>query len=191
MRVGFRRVFSSRPIPSVVLPVTALTAPALASGATEGQSLSAIAGTYSGTAPISFARQWQISDDGVGGWSNTSGETSLTRSALTALEAGKYVRMSEIASNVLGAIAAQYTAAAFVAAASPPGSGTATVAWDAQAGTMEIAWGPEAWSASDSQVVDATLGTVTITGLESGTLYFMARSLPDGEWYSLGTKVIA
>lgn len=191
--LSFRRRSSSRPMPATLVPVSLVTPPALLTAAIEGQSMSASQGTYAGTAPISLSWQWQISDNGVSGWTPTDGATSLTRPALTALEVNKYVRLAETASNALGPAATQYTAASQVTAANPPGTGTATITFTPTPGvtSYEVAWGPEHDSEARSNQYTGVTDTITVTGLESGTLYFKVRPLPGGDWYSLGPLVIA
>lgn len=188
-----RRRQTSRPIPAVQLPVSALTAPALLSGATEGQALSASPGTYSGAAPIALAYQWQISDNGTSGWSDSAGMTSITRPALQGAEVNKYVRLRETPSNPVGSGSPQYTGTALVAAANPPGSGTATITFTPTPGVTDyrVAWGAEHDAETYSQDYAGVTGTITVTGLEAGTLHFKVKPLPNGDWYSLGPVVIA
>jgi hypothetical protein len=90
----------------------------------------------------------------------------------------------------------QYTANAQVIAANPTGSGTATITFEPSVGITDyrVAWGPEADSevtTQDYSSVSGSPATITVTGLEAGTLYFKVRALPNGDWYSLGPLVIA
>jgi hypothetical protein len=77
------------------------SAPTITGTATVGQTLSSSTGTWSGTAPSSYAYAWESSDTGTSGWSAISGATSGSYSPVST-DAGKYLRSTVTATNILG-----------------------------------------------------------------------------------------
>jgi hypothetical protein len=78
------------------------TAPPTISGtAQEGQTLTADAGTWSGTQPISYAYQWRRCNNAGANCSDISGETG-TSHTLTAADVGATIRVTVTASNAGG-----------------------------------------------------------------------------------------
>ncbi len=158
--------------------------PAISGTATDGQTLSATDGTWSGTPTITFAYQWQVCDDDQGnGCADISGATSSTYT-LTSSEVGKYVRVKVTATNVADSASAHSALTAAVAAAPPVNtsaptlSGTATEGQTLSAtdgtwtGTPTITYSYQWESCADDQavtcgdIVGATSSTYTLTMTE-------------------------
>lgn len=77
------------------------TQPILA-GPFVGQTLTATPGTWIGDAPIAYAYQWEVSDDGETGWTEIP-FASTPSHVVPAGELGKYVRCKVTATNTVGA----------------------------------------------------------------------------------------
>jgi subtilisin family serine protease len=111
-----------------VAPVS-VSAPQLSGSAMETQTLTASAGTWSGTQPIEHAYRWQRCD-GAGACVEIAGATGATYT-LTAADVGASVKVVVSATNVSGsseaasAPTAQVLAAAPVSVSAPHVSGTA------------------------------------------------------------------
>lgn len=78
---------------------------------TVGQTLTTTNGTWTEQPITSYAYKWQVSDDGVGSWSDIGGATSQTY-VLAAGQSAKYVRPAVRATNAIGNAAAYATGAA-------------------------------------------------------------------------------
>lgn len=99
--------------------------PAVTGTAEVGQVLTSTTGTWSGSAPITYSRQWQR------GTTNISGATGATYTAVPA-DAGQALRCVVTATNVAGSASANSNATAAVTSApantvAPAVTGTATV----------------------------------------------------------------
>ncbi len=173
--------------------------PSLLSVPTEGLSTAADLGTYDGTQPITYAFQWQTSTDGVGDADANVGTDSSTSPVWSAGQAGGYARVTVTLTNAAGSTSYS-TAWDQVEAASPPGTGTATLTWVASEDTAvtgyKVFWGSTPWAETynSGTISGRTTATYTATGLESGRLYFKIRPLfagGEGEDYSLGYVDIA
>jgi hypothetical protein len=79
-----------------------------------GQVLQSSTGSWTGTAPMSYAYQWQRCDSSGSGCANVSGATSSTY-ALTSADSGSTMRVHVSASNSAGSAAATSQATAPVA----------------------------------------------------------------------------
>ena len=86
--------------PIVSLPVL-VSSPTISGTEIVGNTLTATPGTYTAYPAETYAYQWEISDDGLTGWTSISGATSNTLS-LTSFYSGKYLRISVTASNSEG-----------------------------------------------------------------------------------------
>ncbi|MGA9286132.1 MAG: hypothetical protein WBV85_11900, partial [Solirubrobacteraceae bacterium] len=104
------------PLPPAPPSNTAL--PAISGTTTEGQTLTASAGTWTG-APTSFAYQWQDCEAAGEGCVDISGATSVGY-VLGASDVGHTIRVVVIATNGGGSTSASSTASAVVAAVPPP-----------------------------------------------------------------------
>jgi hypothetical protein len=94
------------------------SAPAVSGDATDGETLSATLGAWSGTTPISHARQWERCDASGDDCADISGAVSATY-ALTPADVGSTIRVTVTATNVAGATAAS-SAVSDVVAPTPP-----------------------------------------------------------------------
>jgi hypothetical protein len=86
----------------------------------EGQTLTAGAGTWSGTQPIAFAYQWLRCDPNGASCANVIGATAQTF-ALTIADVGRTLRVSVAARNAGGSRSATSATTPPIAAAPPPG----------------------------------------------------------------------
>lgn len=143
-------------------------APAISGMETQGETLTATAGTWGLAAPftgrtngtITYAYQWTRSNDGSGtGESDISGATSNTYT-LTTADIGKYIRCRVRASNNGGYDSSADTNSDMSGAIASGGGGTTV---DATVGSVELA--PLAASVSVGTTVAATTGSVQITTL--------------------------
>jgi subtilisin family serine protease len=110
-------------------PPANATAPTIAGTATEGQTLTASGGTWTGSSPMASAFQWQRCDSTGAGCTNLGGATASSYT-LGSPDVGWRLRVVETATNAYGAGAASSAATAAVIAAAPvptpPPSGSAT-----------------------------------------------------------------
>lgn len=131
-------------VPRSVTPVAPANSvlPAIAGTAQEGQVLTAGAGTWSGTAPITYAWQWRRGGVAI------SGATGATY-ALVAVDVGATITVTVTATNAAGS-----------ASATSAATGTVTAAGSAPANTVLPAI---TGTAQEGQVLTASTGTWTGT----------------------------
>ena len=87
-------------------PPTNTVAPLVSSAtAALGNAVTVGTGTWTGDATITYTYQWQVSDTGVGGWSDISGETANSIT-IEAAEQGKYIRCVVTGTNGAGSASA-------------------------------------------------------------------------------------
>jgi fibronectin type 3 domain-containing protein len=100
-----------------------------------GQSLTADPGSWSGTAPISYAYQWRRCDSGGANCADIAGATAQTY-ALVSADVGSTMRVAVTGSNGVGSATATSAQTAVVAAAATPPANTSppTISGTAQAG---------------------------------------------------------
>jgi hypothetical protein len=97
-------------------------APVVTGSAQEGQTLTTTNGTWSGTTPMTYARQWLRCNSGGGACATISGATGTTYLLVTA-DVGSTIRSSVTATNGGGSATGQSSATGVVAAFTPtPGS---------------------------------------------------------------------
>ena len=99
-------------------PPTNTVAPSLSGTAQDGKALTAAKGTWTGTAPITYAYQWQESSDGGVTWSSIAGATGTSYTP-PAGSAGEQVQVVVTASNS-GGTGQATSAASAVILANPP-----------------------------------------------------------------------
>ena len=125
--------------------------PVISGQTSEGSTLTADRGTWTGTTPITYAYQWLRCDatGAINTCSNIAGATAQTY-ALTAADVGNELRVRVTASNVAGPVPATSAASSIVV---PTASGVCTNVWNGRANTN--AWdNPGNWSAG--RVPDGT-----------------------------------
>ena len=116
------RANTQGPLTSAASPVVTVTTkpantavPVVTGTATTFGALTGTNGTWTGPATITYAYQWQVSDDGATGWSDATGTGSATASYATAVaDMGRYVRLRVTATNSGGATVAYSAATARV-----------------------------------------------------------------------------
>ena len=93
-------------------------APAITGTTTDGQTLTVSNGTWSGTQPITYSRQWRRCDAAGANCADISGATAATY-LLTSSDVGKKLKAVVTATNSGGSMAATSAATATVAALAP------------------------------------------------------------------------
>ncbi len=121
--------------------------PTITGTAKDGQTLTSTTGTWTGSATITYARQWQRCNSSGSNCTAIAGATGTTY-ALTASDVAKRIRVAVTATNTAGNAAATSAATATVLA-SPPANTTAP----AITGTVKEGW-----------IVYATSGTWSGSG---------------------------
>jgi hypothetical protein len=97
-------------------------APTISGSAAQGATLTASSGSWSGTAPISFAYQWRRCDANGSNCSNVSGATGQTR-VVSADAVGKTLRVQVTATNSAGSASGASASTAVVTASKQPAAG--------------------------------------------------------------------
>ena len=108
-------------------PPQNVTPPSISGTPQRGQTLSAAAGSWSGSAPLTYAYQWQRCNGGGEGCADVSGATGA-KYRITLADLGSTLRVIVTASNPLGSAQATSTATAAVEGPS------CTDVWTGQAG---------------------------------------------------------
>lgn len=112
----------------------------------EGVAFVATAGTWTGTPPITYARQWQRKL-GAGAWANIGGATALAYTPVAG-DVGRTLRLGETATNAAGSTGPVYSAASAVVVAAGgadfaiSGTSVASLWGAAQVGTLNPSGGP-------------------------------------------------
>ena len=184
------------PLPSPVNTV----APAVSGTAQVGQALTADSGTWSNPpADVSgYAYRWQVSDDGVNGWTNAAGPGGVTATYTPAAgEYAKFLRVEVTATNDGGDTAATSSATSAVLSVAPDNTVapaiTGTVQVDellsVDSGTWQSQQLPTGyayeWQVSDDGVSGWTAGA----GTGVATSSYIAPVAEDGKY--LRVKVTA
>ena len=97
------------------------------------ETLTASLASVSGVPTPTSALQWQISNDGVSGWSDIVGETSTTYTIALA-DDDKYIRVVQTSTNVEGSDTANSASTSQVAGSVPVISGVPTISSQTQVG---------------------------------------------------------
>ncbi|WP_194745737.1 hypothetical protein [Thermaurantiacus tibetensis] len=98
--------------PAPADPPVNVVMPGITGTPTVGETLTCSTGTWTGTAPITYAYQWQRAPAASGPWSNITGATASSYT-LVAADDGQHIRVRVTASNVAG------SADAFAASVGP------------------------------------------------------------------------
>ena len=96
------------------------TRPTVSGTTTQGQTLTADKGSWTGTTPITYAYEWQRCDDKGNNCADISGATSTTY-VVTSADVGKTLRVVVTATNSQGSSDEESQATAVVAAPTAPG----------------------------------------------------------------------
>jgi hypothetical protein len=122
-------------------------APAVSGSAAQGATLTASSGSWSGTAPISFAYQWRRCDANGSNCSDISGAAGQTR-VVSADSVGKTLRVQVTATNSAGSASdASAPTAVVTASKQPVASGQPNVTGSLQVGAT-LTVGTGAWGGS-------------------------------------------
>lgn len=121
-----------RPMTGGTAP-TNTAAPTISGAAAYGQTLTASPGTWSGTAPISYAYQWQRCNSSGGSCANISGATSTTYQAAAA-DVGDTVLVKVTATNSAGSASANSAISSVVTAVAPSNTSSPTISGRLTAG---------------------------------------------------------
>ena len=108
-------------LPPASTPPTNATLPGLSGAAQEGQLLTGSDGTWNGSVPIAYTRQWKRCNASGSSCTNISGATGSSYTLVTA-DVGSTIRFSVTASNGAGAATAQSAPTAVVTAIPSNGS---------------------------------------------------------------------
>ena len=175
---------SSAPTPRVAAqPPTSTTAPSVSGTARDGATLTADRGTWTGTAPLSYAYQWQRCDATGSGCADIAGATDASYD-LASADVGHAVRVVVTATNAGGAADAASEPSGPVSALTPANttppaiSGTAhggetlTASQGEWTGTLPIAYAYQ-WRRCDADgsgcadIAGATATTYTVTSADA------------------------
>jgi hypothetical protein len=176
---------TSASTPSIsAMPPSDSSPPTISGTPQDGRTLTADPGTWTGTAPISYAYRWRRCDAGGANCADIPGATASTY-ALGADDVGKTIRVAVTASNAGGSGTATSANTTAVAAAPPTNTSSATItgfpedtrtltadpgAWT---GTAPITYAYQ-WRACDSEganctdIPGATDATYTLTAADVG-----------------------
>jgi alpha-tubulin suppressor-like RCC1 family protein len=126
-------------------PPVNVEAPTVSGVAIEGHQLTATAGGWAGSEPISYAYQWEVCDGGC----TTIPQATSSTYTLTAADVGSTVRVAVTAENSVGQAPAAYSpATAEVGAIAPSSSQPPTISGIAKLGQTLTA-NPGVWSGSE------------------------------------------
>jgi hypothetical protein len=156
------------------------TPPSVSGSAQQGAQLTASPGSWTGSAPLTYAYQWQRCDAGGSSCSNIAGATSSTY-VLAAADVGATVRVTVTASNTAGSTPSTSTATAVVA-------GVMTFTINAGGDDGNVLQRSGSYPPSGGNALDTTAATVTVARRYQFSLYrilvglvrFDTSPLPDG-----------
>jgi hypothetical protein len=133
-------------------PPTNTVAPTITGTARDGQTLTTDDGTWTGTTPITYTRQWERCNTASANCTDISGATASTYT-LTATDIGSKLKVTVTATNAAGATPATSTATATVAATAPTNTAPPSISGSAEdAGILTTDSG--AWTGSDPMTFD-------------------------------------
>jgi len=117
-RSGWATVAAGPPVAFSIADPSNTSPPTVSGNAWEGQTLTAGSGSWSGTAPITYAYQWQRCDAAGADCVSTAGATSQTY-AVTAADIGSRLRVVVTASNSVSSVNSANSAPTAVVTAAP------------------------------------------------------------------------
>jgi hypothetical protein len=109
--------------------------PAITGTAKDGQTLTSTTGTWTGTTPLTYARQWRRCDSSGATCTDISGATATTY-VLAAADVGQTIRVVLTASNTAGNASATSTATATVTTAAPANTALPAITGTAKEGQL-------------------------------------------------------
>jgi hypothetical protein len=114
--------------------------------AKDGQTLTSTTGTWTGTTPLTYARQWRRCDSAGANCADISGATATTY-VLVAADVSKTIRVVLTASNTAGNAAATSAATATVTAAAPANTALPAITGTAKEG-QQLSASTGTWAGS-------------------------------------------
>lgn len=114
-------------------PPVNTAAPAITGTAKDGQTLTSTNGTWTGTATITYTRQWKRCDAAGSNCINISGATATTY-AVTGSDVGSTIRVTVTATNGAGSVTADTAATATVTGSAPTNTAVPTITGTAKDG---------------------------------------------------------
>jgi hypothetical protein len=115
------------------VPPSNTTLPTISGTALDAQTLTATTGTWTGTAPLTYAYQWRRCDASGANCTSIAGATTSTYT-LASVDVGSTIRVVVTATNSGGSQPATSLATAVVAAAPPANTTVPTISGSAQTG---------------------------------------------------------
>ena len=112
-----------------------IAVPAITGTAKDGQTLTSTTGTWTGTTPLTYVRQWRRCDSAGANCTDISGATATTY-VLAAADVGKTIRVVLTASNTAGNASATSIATATVTAAAPANTALPAITGTAKEGQL-------------------------------------------------------
>ena len=144
------------------------------------QTITATLGSVTGVPTPTSTLQWQISDDGISGWTNIVGETSTTYT-IAVEDDDKYLRVVQTATNAEGSDVENSASTTQVAGSAPSISGVPTISSQTQVGETITATAASvtgvptpttSWQWQRS--ADGSTGWANISGATSSTYTLVA-----------------
>ncbi len=109
--------------------------PTITGSAQDGQALTSTTGTWSGTTPITYTRQWNRCNSGGTGCVNISGATGTTYT-VTAADIGSKLKVTVTASNTAGSASSSSVVTALVVGAVPANTALPVISGTAKEGQL-------------------------------------------------------
>jgi hypothetical protein len=109
--------------------------PSITGTAKDGQTLTSATGTWTGTTPLTYVRQWRRCDSSGANCTDISGATATTY-VLVAADVGKTIRVVLTASNTAGNASATSAATTVVTAAAPVNTALPAITGTAKEGQL-------------------------------------------------------
>ena len=171
---GARVSCESAPVPPPATPSvpTLKSAPTISGSAQQGQTLTAAAGTWSGSTPMTYSYQWQRCNSSGGSCTSVAG--SAASYALGAGDVGSTMRVSVTATNSIGSATASSAPTSVVAAPPAVPSPIAAPMYSKTFDDALIVSG--AWGVQDTGTVPDT------SGIHRGTVAADSSTSNGGSW---------